>query len=97
MLDNLRTGPNSHRREWSQLLPSADADAISLISKLITWDPEKRITAERGLMHPYTVQFHEPASEIKWPSSRTLPAAQLRAGRLPRLRARARQVSIKCI
>lgn len=35
MLDNLRTGPDSARKEWSTLLPKADADATNLLSRLI--------------------------------------------------------------
>jgi len=77
MLDNLHTGPNSARQEWSALLPSAEADAISFVSKLITWDPEKRMSAEEGIVHPYCAQFHEPSVEIKWPSNRQLPAVNL--------------------
>ena len=42
MLENLRTGPESARKEWSALLPSADADAISFAGKLLTWTPEVR-------------------------------------------------------
>ena len=33
-------------------------DAIDLLSKLLMYDPEKRITAKEALMHPYFKKFN---------------------------------------
>ncbi|KYN37898.1 Cell division protein kinase 2, partial [Trachymyrmex septentrionalis] len=35
------------------ILPTFDDDAKDLISKMLTYDPNQRITAKRGLTHPY--------------------------------------------
>ena len=44
-------------------LPDAPPDAIDLIKKLISLDPEARPTAAECLEHPYVAQFHKPAKE----------------------------------
>jgi renal tumor antigen len=36
-----------------QLIPHISKDAIDLIYKLLIYDPEKRITADEALAHPY--------------------------------------------
>jgi len=33
-------------KTWSELMPTAPPVAIDLISKLITWNPKKRLTAK---------------------------------------------------
>ena len=78
MLENLTTGPDSARKEWKELLPSAPPDAISFVSRLITWAPEARLTAEDALSHAYCVRFHEAGTELKWPEDKPKPAAELR-------------------
>lgn len=35
-----------------------NAEAIDLLSKLLMYDPEKRITAKEALLHPYFKQFN---------------------------------------
>jgi len=46
------------------LFPLADADAIDLLQKLLDFNPDKRLTAEEALEHPYVAQFHVPEEEI---------------------------------
>lgn len=78
MLENLTTGPESARREWRELLPSAPPDAISFVSRLITWAPEARLTAEEAIQHAYCAQFHTEGTELKWPEDKPKPAAELK-------------------
>lgn len=39
----------------SYIIPNASLEAVDLITKLCSWDPLKRLTAEQALQHPF---FH---------------------------------------
>jgi mitogen-activated protein kinase 15 len=41
----------------------SDDNAKDLIKKLIVFDPEKRLTAEECLSHPYVAKFHSASRE----------------------------------
>lgn len=42
-----------------KLLPNASKDCIDLLYKLLTYDPQKRITADEALKHEYFKEFHQ--------------------------------------
>jgi len=42
-----------------RLLPHADADCVDLICLMLTYNPEKRITAKQALKHPYFREIRE--------------------------------------
>eukprot|EP01126_Amoeba_proteus_P013305 TRINITY_DN1562_c0_g2_i11.p1 TRINITY_DN1562_c0_g2~~TRINITY_DN1562_c0_g2_i11.p1 ORF type:complete len:340 (-),score=60.18 TRINITY_DN1562_c0_g2_i11:144-1163(-) len=60
MLDSL---PEADVRHLSDLFPNADDDTIDFLEKLLKFNPEKRLTAEEALAHPYLQQFHVEADE----------------------------------
>ncbi|KAK5581277.1 hypothetical protein RB653_001308 [Dictyostelium firmibasis] len=60
MLESL---PPSNPRSLSDMYPSASVDALDLLKKLLQFNPDKRITAEEALAHPFVTQFHNPAEE----------------------------------
>lgn len=43
--------------------PDANEEAISLLSKMLVLDPEKRITVDEALQHPYLASLHDPNLE----------------------------------
>lgn len=42
----------------------ASVGAIDLLKKMLTFDPNKRITAEEALHHPYLSELHCPDNEV---------------------------------
>jgi serine/threonine protein kinase len=66
---------NDHARAWIQslgyvppkslqtLFKDASSTALDLLSKMLTFNPEKRITVQDALAHPYLSALHEPAEE----------------------------------
>ncbi|KAG7457448.1 hypothetical protein MATL_G00227180 [Megalops atlanticus] len=45
------------------LPPSVPADALDLLRRLLVFNPDKRLSAEQALQHPYVSRFHSPARE----------------------------------
>jgi len=60
MLESL---PQTLPKSLSDLFPNASADALDILRLLLQFNPEKRITAEQALKHPYLAQFHNPDEE----------------------------------
>lgn len=48
-----------------KLFPKADSLAIDLLKKMLIFDPDKRITVEEALSHPYLAALHCPEDEPK--------------------------------
>lgn len=60
MIANLTLRP---QRTLASLFPAAPADAIDLMSQLLQFNPERRISVHGAISHPYLAQFHDPSSE----------------------------------
>ncbi|XP_034275975.1 mitogen-activated protein kinase 15 isoform X4 [Pantherophis guttatus] len=59
-----------------ELMPaSTPAQALDLLKRLLVFNPEKRLTAEEALEHPYVQRFHCAAKEPALDYSVTLPLA----------------------
>ena len=45
-------------KDFSKLFGFADDQAIDLLKKLLIFDPDKRITVNQALSHPYLADLH---------------------------------------
>ena len=49
---------------WSKLFPAADPKALDLLDKMLTFNPNNRISVEEALAHPYVEQYYDPDDEV---------------------------------
>jgi len=70
---NTRKVPLAENQNVLQLFPNASEHAVDLLRRLLEFNPEKRITAEEALRHPYLAQFHNPADEPSCDHIITIP------------------------
>lgn len=50
--------PTCDPHKLAHMYPNASADALDLMQKLLVFNPNKRLTAEEALSHPYVKDFH---------------------------------------
>ncbi|SOV09854.1 related to MAP kinase [Ustilago sp. UG-2017a] len=62
----IKSLPNMPAVPLEKLYPNANPEALDLVAKLLTWDPDQRLTAEQALMHPWLKAYHE--SNARWQS-----------------------------
>eukprot|EP01126_Amoeba_proteus_P011215 TRINITY_DN144_c0_g1_i13.p1 TRINITY_DN144_c0_g1~~TRINITY_DN144_c0_g1_i13.p1 ORF type:complete len:193 (+),score=51.77 TRINITY_DN144_c0_g1_i13:769-1347(+) len=55
MLESL---PETEPRPLETMFPRADETALDMLAKLLHFNPDKRMTVEEALCHPYVEQFH---------------------------------------
>lgn len=63
----MRQLPNNRGKDFNELFRGANDQAIDLIKRMLTFDPERRITIDQALAHPYMEKLHfeddEPTGE----------------------------------
>lgn len=60
----LETIPSIKTKNLKNLFKNASANALDLLTKLLQFNPNKRITVEEALEHPYVEAFHVKEKEI---------------------------------
>mmetsp|Transcript_35190 Transcript_35190/g.139819 ORF Transcript_35190/g.139819 Transcript_35190/m.139819 type:complete len:105 (-) Transcript_35190:3082-3396(-) len=55
--------PNKPRMRFQDLYPGTRPDAIDLLEKMLVFNPDKRITVEQALEHPYLAPLHDSEEE----------------------------------
>jgi len=55
--------PKREAKDFNQIFSGASAEAIDLLKKMLTYDPEERISIADALAHPYLAQLHYPEDE----------------------------------
>ena len=45
------------------MFPNANPQALDLLEKMLAFDPQRRITVDEALQHPYLAIWHDPADE----------------------------------
>ena len=50
---------------WKQVFRGKEyeEEELDLIEKMLTWNPDKRITVEQALEHPFMEKLHDPTDE----------------------------------
>lgn len=61
---------HKERIPFSEIYPHASDEALDLLNGMLQFDPEKRISIEEALAHPYLAQLHcledEPVADEQW-------------------------------
>jgi mitogen-activated protein kinase 1/3 len=51
------------KQPFTRLFPHSDKNALDLLERLLTFDPNKRIDVSSALAHPYLKEHHDPNDE----------------------------------
>ncbi|KAJ7355392.1 Pkinase-domain-containing protein [Mycena albidolilacea] len=63
----VRSLPISKKKPFTKILPTADLQAIELLSHMLTFDPDQRFTVAEALEHSWLSGYHEPEEEPECP------------------------------
>ncbi|ESW95998.1 hypothetical protein KL921_003858 [Ogataea angusta] len=55
--------PHKEPVPLSERFKGVEPEAVDLLSKMLVFDPRKRVTAEQALEHPYLSPYHDPSDE----------------------------------
>uniref|UniRef100_A0A3B4TH82 mitogen-activated protein kinase n=1 Tax=Seriola dumerili TaxID=41447 RepID=A0A3B4TH82_SERDU len=55
--------PLQKKKNFKEVFPSMDENAVDLLEGMLLLDPETRLTAKQGLSHPFLAEYHDPECE----------------------------------
>jgi len=61
--------PYMPKKNFAQLFPSANPQALDLLDKMLAFDPSSRISVEEALEHPYLSIWHDASDEPTCPTT----------------------------
>jgi mitogen-activated protein kinase 1/3 len=61
--DYIRSLPFKRRIPFKDMFPNANALALDLLEKMLSFNPTKRINVQEALAHPYLEAYHDPDDE----------------------------------
>jgi serine/threonine protein kinase len=59
----MRALPDRAKVDWRALFPDSNEKALDLLDRMLTFHPDKRITIDEALRHPYMASLHSPDDE----------------------------------
>lgn len=65
--EHMESLPPCEKQSWSSLFPDAPEPAIDLLSRILHWDPSKRISAGEALAHPWLKRYRQASFSVKFP------------------------------
>lgn len=55
--------PPQKKKNFREVFPDMDKNAVDLLEGMLLLDPERRLTADQGLSHPFLSEYHDPETE----------------------------------
>ncbi|KAL8590492.1 hypothetical protein ACOMHN_011705 [Nucella lapillus] len=52
------------KKSLDEMLSEAPVEGVDLMQRLLQFNPDKRITADEALRHPFVTRFHNPSEEV---------------------------------
>ena len=65
----VRNLPVMHKRNFQQMFPNANPDALDLLNRMLAFDPSSRISVEEALEHRYLHIWHDASDEPPCPTT----------------------------
>ena len=56
--------PTFPKKDFSKYFVGANKLAVDMLEKLLVMDPDRRLTAEQALAHPYLANYADPDDEV---------------------------------